>query len=439
MPSSLDLTLWPDAPELTFDAVGEEERLEALRSLNLLDTGPESRFDRITRLAAEYFRVPLAYVAFIDDNRQWIKSRFGLCEVETPRNLTFCQYTLALDAPLVIPDTHLHPIGRTHPMVTGTPYVRFYAGVPLAGPKGRKVGTFCIVDLEPREFGPDQLATLEAFAGLVEREVNFGEIIQTQNDLLLTRQRLMATQRELEHEFADAARYVRGLLPPPLEGEEKLDWVYDPSARLGGDALGYRHINDDLFGLYVLDVTGHGLGSALLAVTAMEVLRNPAVQVDFTKPSVVLERLNRTFPMKDHGGKFFSVWYGVYSRSRQEITYSNAGHPPALIYTRENGKPELRRTKPGTSVLGVLPHIETPETTIPFPPGTELLVFSDGLYELTDPRGGRGSYDEFFAALQKEISAGTTPWEALQDWHKDAQKKKLIDDDVSILRFAAKA
>ncbi len=163
---------------------------------------------------------------------------------------------------------------------------------------------------------------------------------------------------------------------PSTRGGEVVDWAFHPSTRLGGDGLGYRRIDDDLLALYILDVTGHGLGSALLAVTLLELLRNRAVQVDFTKPSIVIERLNRTFPFADHGGKFFSCWYGVYSRSRRELTYTNAGHPPALIYTHENGRPELRQTAEGTSVLGVIPQVATPECTIPFPHGTELLLFS---------------------------------------------------------------
>ena len=237
-----------------------------------------------------------------------------------------------------MPDTLLDPIGRKHPFVTGEPYVRFYAGVPLSGPRGHKIGTFCLVDTKPREFGKEDVASLLAFAALVEREINLSEIIQAQNELLDTRHRLLEKQKELDGEFADAAKYVQSMLPPPFTGDESIDWQFFPSTRLGGDGLGYRRINDDQLAFYVLDVTGHGLGSALLAVTALELLRNrnPASQIDFSCPSMVIERLNRSFQMKDHAGKFFSVWYGVYSRSKRTITYANAGHPPALLLTRAN-------------------------------------------------------------------------------------------------------
>jgi sigma-B regulation protein RsbU (phosphoserine phosphatase) len=431
MSTTLEL---PSLPVL--DPNLESERLEALRSLALLDTPPEDRFDRITRLAANFFKVPMSYVALIDQERQWFKSAYGLCMKETNRYTSFCQYTIHRDEPLVIQDTHLHPLGRQHPLVIGEPFVRFYAGVPLTGPRGQKIGSFCLADTQPRTFTSDDVVRLAAFAAIVEREINLGQIIQSQNELLETRQQLVKIQAELTREMADAAKYVRLMLPPPFTGEETLNWQFHPSTHLGGDGLGYRRLNDDLLAIYILDVTGHGLGSALLAVTALELLRNRAVQIDFSQPSVVVERLNRTFQMKDHAGKFFSAWYGVYSRSRRQITYANAGHPPALLLTRENGKPRLVRTAPGGSVLGVMPEIQASAVTIDFPAGSELYLFTDGLYELSDPKGGRGSYDEFFAWLENRTNQGRSPWEAMLQWHKEAMGKHLIDDDVTMLHFA---
>jgi sigma-B regulation protein RsbU (phosphoserine phosphatase) len=439
MSAILEYPAWPDAPPLTIDPIREAKRLEDLRSLKLLDTQPEFRFDRITRLAADFFQIPIAYVAFIDSDRQWFKSHVGLCHTETARDLSFCQYTIHRDEPFIIPDTHLHPVGRNHPLVVGEPYIRFYAGVPLAGPGSQKIGTFCLIDTVPREFSDEDVASLVSFATLVEREINLGDIIQTQNELLDTRQQLVETQEKLDREFSDAAKYVRRMLPPPLTGEEVVDWQFHPSTHLGGDGLGYRRINDDQLAFYVLDVTGHGLGSALLAVTALELLRNPLAQIDFSRPSEVIDRLNRTFQMKDHGGKFFSAWYGVYSRSAHTVTYANAGHPPALLLTRRKGAPHLSRTAHGAPVLGILPDIHAPETTLPFSPTSELYLFTDGLYELLDPNGGRGSYDEFLAYLEKQVHGVKPTWDAILSWLDRARHQRMIDDDVTLLRFATRA
>jgi serine phosphatase RsbU (regulator of sigma subunit) len=422
--------------QLTLDPAAEQDRLQALHSLNILDTPTEERFDRVTRLAAEFFDVPLAYVAFIDHDRQWLKSRFGALPAEIPRELTFCRYTILRESPLVIPDTREHPISREHPSVTGEANLRFYVGVPLTGPRGRKIGTFCLVDRRPREFGAGQLENLLAFAAIIEREMNLGQVIQTQNELLRTREQLVATQTELHRELSDAAKYVRRMLPPPLIDVEKLEWHFEPSAHLGGDGLGYRRIDEDRVALYMIDMTGHGLGSALLAVTALEFLRSRQVrETDFSKPGEVMERLNRTFQMKDHAGKFFSCWYGVFSRKERTLTYANAGHPPALVLAQEG----LSRTAPGGPVLGVMPEIKVPVTELPFPPEAELYLFTDGLYELRDTKGGHGSYDEFFDHLQAEAGSRRSVWPSILAWMDAARKRQTIDDDVSLIRFTVPA
>lgn len=435
------MSLTEDFPAtLTLDPMAEIERMDDLRSLKLLDTPAEDRFDRITRLAAAFFQVPIAYVAFIENDRQWFKSRVGLCPAETSRDISFCQHTILRDDPLIIPDVREHPLGRNHPMVMGEPFVRFYAGVPLTGPRGKKIGTFCLVDTRPREFEPGQVAQLLTFAAVVEREMNLGQIIQVQNDLLNTRARLVETQEKLDREFADAAKYVRRMLPPPLTGAETLDWHFHPSAHLGGDGLGYRRIDDDRIALYMLDVTGHGLGSALLAVTALEFLRSREVrETDFGKPSEVIGRLNRTFQMKEHAGKFFSVWYGVYSRSARTLTYANAGHPPALLLDTAAHPPRLERTTATGPVLGVLPDIKVTEMVRPFPAGSELYVFTDGLYELRDPDGGHGSYNEFLAHLESESRNGHSAWNSILEWAASARENDIVDDDVSLLRFTIPA
>jgi sigma-B regulation protein RsbU (phosphoserine phosphatase) len=420
---------------LVLDPVVERERLHDLHSLDLLDTPAEDRFDRITRLAAEFFQVPMVYVAFMDEGRQWFKSRYGPCPTETTRAISFCQHTLHRDEPLIIPDVRQHPLGRDHPLVLGEPFIRFYAGVPLTGPRGQKIGTFCLVGFQPREFGVKEIDQLQTFAAIVQREINLGRIIQDQNELLSARAQLVATQEKLDHEFTDAARYVRRMLPPPLVGEEILEWHFEPSAHLGGDGLGYRRIDDDRLALYMLDVTGHGLGSALLAVTALEFLRSREVRdTDFGRPAAVLARLNRTFQMKDHAGKFLSAWYGVFSLANRTITYANAGHPSPLVLTRDG----LARVAAGGPVLGVLPEIVLEEKTLAFPPEAELYLFTDGLYELQDDEG-HGSYDEFVSHLEKESKLRRSVWPTILQWSDRARRKGTVDDDVSLLRFTAPA
>jgi diguanylate cyclase (GGDEF)-like protein len=149
----------------------ESARLASLHGLGILDTAPEERFDRITRIAQRLFDVPVSLVSLVDDERQWFKSRQGMAAAETPRDISFCGHAILSPQSLVVPDALVDHRFEDNPLVTGTPNVRFYAGYPLALPDGALVGTLCLVDHTPREFTAEDEATLRDLAAIVEREL----------------------------------------------------------------------------------------------------------------------------------------------------------------------------------------------------------------------------------------------------------------------------
>ncbi len=149
----------------------EAERLETLRSLSILDTPPEERFDRFTRLARRMFDVPIALVSLVDTNRQWFKSRQGLDATETSREISFCGHAILEREPLVIPDALCDERFADNPLVTGEPRIRFYAGYPLAAPNGARLGTLCLIDRNPRHLGDDDIALLRDLGRMVEDEI----------------------------------------------------------------------------------------------------------------------------------------------------------------------------------------------------------------------------------------------------------------------------
>lgn len=149
----------------------EQQRLAELRSLRILDTPFEERFDRITRTAAKLFRVPVALISLVDENRQWFKSCQGLDVRETGRNVSFCSHAILADGPLIIEDARRDPRFADNPLVTGKPHVIFYAGQPLSGPGGHKLGTLCLIDHRPRPFTEDERAALRDLAAWVELEL----------------------------------------------------------------------------------------------------------------------------------------------------------------------------------------------------------------------------------------------------------------------------
>jgi GAF domain-containing protein len=149
----------------------EGQRLDALHALHLLDTPPEERFDRYTRIAAQLFDMPIALVSLIDTDRQWYKSRHGIDLTETPRDTAFCAHTILDTAVLQVPDALQDARFADSPFVAGEPRVRFYAGAPLAGADGSLLGALCVVDRRPRQLDEQQLALLRDLADLVEREL----------------------------------------------------------------------------------------------------------------------------------------------------------------------------------------------------------------------------------------------------------------------------
>ena len=139
----------------------EAERLAALRRYDVLDTGPESAFDEITRLAAQICGTPVALITLLDESRQWFKSRVGLELTQTPRSFSFCAHTILRDDLLVVEDAARDERFAASPLVTGTPEVRFYAGMPLTTQDGFNLGTLCVIDRVPRGLPPSQAEALK--------------------------------------------------------------------------------------------------------------------------------------------------------------------------------------------------------------------------------------------------------------------------------------
>ena len=400
----------------------EVERLEALHSLELLDTPPEERFDRIVRLLTLVLRVPMAYLSLVDGNRQWFKSCCGLASTETPRAISFCGHAILSDKPMVVPDTAEDERFRDNPLVTGDPHIRFYAGHPLTGPGGHKVGTLCIADRRPRTLDGNDLEVLGEMARVVERELGLVEMVHLQRDLI-------ASQQLLLHELTQASKYVLSLLPEPIDGAVRARWRFEPSSDLGGDFFGYEWIDSDHFAVYLLDVSGHGVGAALLSVSVGNALRGRSLPgADFRDPAAVLAGLNDAFPMDRHDEKYFTIWYGVFDRTRRRLTYASGGHPPALLLTgptSEGSRPvELGA---GGPAVGMFPGASFDSESVSLGRSGKLYVFSDGVYEVHKPGGSMMKQGELVDYLTSSPGPNNPDdvWRFIQ---RTGGSEPLVDD-----------
>lgn len=152
-------------------AAYEHQRQSALHRLKLLDTIPEERFDRLTRIAQHSYGVKTALFVLLDEERQWFKSRQGMATRETPRNIALCDHAVRENQLFVVPDARRDPRFADNPLVTDEPHIRFYAGVPIREPTGYPVGTLCILDPRPRNANKLDFGVLRSLAALIEEEL----------------------------------------------------------------------------------------------------------------------------------------------------------------------------------------------------------------------------------------------------------------------------
>ena len=202
----------------------EEDRIARLLGYDILDTAPDVIFDRLTQMASRLTGSPIALVSLVDRNRQWVKSHYGIELLGSPREDSFCGYTiLNADQMMVIPDSLKDPRFRRNPFVTGEPHIRFYAGVPLHNGDGLPIGSFCVIDRVPRELTPMQKTSLEDLARIA---MDYLEVHRSNRDLtrLLHREkevynRLLKMSAEMTTEpptFDGALRNIIEHLDPDL-------------------------------------------------------------------------------------------------------------------------------------------------------------------------------------------------------------------------------
>lgn len=246
-----------------------------------------------------------------------------------------------------------------------------------------------------------------------------------------TLEALLASQRALAAELGDAAAYLRGQLPAPLAGPTTAQWRYLPSAQLGGDALGYQFLDADHFAFFILDVCGHGVASALHAITVMNLLRGGHLpQTDFRRPGEVLAALNPRFFMEDHHSLYFTIWYGVFDLKSRTLRWANGGHPPPLLYVSSPHTPAEILKSPGGPAIGILPKGEWPESERTLLPGDQLFLFSDGLYEVRRGDGSMLDYDTWLQDLRNRFGNSLPGHDEILS---AAGTLGVMEDDVTVM------
>ena len=235
----------------------------------------------------------------------------------------------------------------------------------------------------------------------------------------------------LQSELNQAAEYVRSLLASPLITDRiNINWNFIPSQQLGGDIFDYYWLDNKHLVVYLLDVSGHGLRSALLSVSVLNLLRSQSLyNTDFYQPATVLAELNRVFQMGYNGDDYFTIWYGVYNVEDRELFYASAGHPPSILLAKSSVSQLVTPSIP----IGMLPDIYYDERFCEIPAGSSLYIFSDGLYEIQQKDGTIWGLENFISFISEDKKNSI---DTIFNKINELKIKPRLDDDASLLHIS---
>lgn len=254
---------------------GESERLDALYRYNVLDTGPEEAFDRITRLAKNALQMPMVIVSFVAEDRQWFKAKQGLEAKETCRDISFCHHTIGGVRPLIVTDALADPRFAENPLVLGDPHIRFYVGVPLRTRDGYNIGSLCSMDIKVRHLSDAQLEIMEDLAKLVVDELELRLLAST--DSLTGAMNRRSFDDQTNREIERANRYGNSLSCALIDIDH-FKWINDSYGHSIGDAVIQRVVSIFRSELRTSEYIGR-IGGEEFAVIFPETPLREAVQV----------------------------------------------------------------------------------------------------------------------------------------------------------------
>ncbi|HIK31989.1 MAG TPA: SpoIIE family protein phosphatase [Oscillatoriales cyanobacterium M59_W2019_021] len=254
---------------------------------------------------------------------------------------------------------------------------------------------------------------------------------------------LQRQKQMLETELNDAAAYVRSLLPPPTDrAPVKIDTRYVPTQHLGGDCYDFEWLDPNHLAFYLIDVSGHGVGSALLSISVLNILRSRSLpNTDFYEPSQVLSALNQAFQRSEdnelYDDKYFTIWYGVYHPPSGKLVYASAGHPPAILLSQgANGQLQPQLLKTPSIPIGLFPEAEYASASTQVVSPSQLYLFSDGVYEIQQQDGTVWGLESLTHLLSEYGFDLPSPLTHLLNRIRTLSSKEILDDDLSIVQLS---
>jgi sigma-B regulation protein RsbU (phosphoserine phosphatase) len=406
----------------------ESERMRAVRRYDVLDTPPDGAFDRVTKLAARQFGVPISIVSIVDTDRIWFKSHHGVDVEQIGRDPGLCASAILGDGPWVVENAETDLRTVTNPLVAGDLGLRFYAGAPLTTHDGFNLGTLCVIDGAPREFSAEDAEMLAQLAGVVMDEL----------ELRLQARRTVSQELALRQQAERTARQLQAsLLPPELpqvDGAERAA-LYVPAdmAVVGGDFYDMFVVGETCV-LAVGDVSGKDAAAAAVTGLARHAIRSAALWAQ--NPAEVLTNLNRTM-LLDVGDSDIATFctvllvFGQRTDSGFRLRLASAGHPAPLLIDATGRSTEIAIEGPPA---GWFEDAAFGESEIELEPGASLVMYTDGLSEAR--RGGQlVGINAVREAVEGAAGSAEGILKALRDLITAPELN--VSDDVAVLVFRA--
>ncbi len=254
-------------------------------------------------------------------------------------------------------------------------------------------------------------------------------------DLYHSRKRITDYMKKMDSELKRASEYISSLLPKPLRQTNlSIDYFFKPSIALGGDLLGYHFIDKDNLAIYLFDVSGHGIGAALHSVSIINSIRFQNLSgTDFKIPKDVLCSLNKIYQMIEHNDHFFTLWYGCLNLKKNEMVYSSAGHPPAILISKDNVSNFLSADN---FVIGGTLNYDYSEKSVKLNTGDSLYIFSDGAFEVNNEILGYMDLEDLRHFLISNRDENASELSLLYNYQIAYFGDKFLPDDFSILKVS---
>jgi len=364
----------------------EQERLKALYSYEILDTEFEKEFDELVKLASHICNTPISLVSLISENRQWFKAKLGLDFRETDRDIAFCAHAIPNNDLMIVENATEDERFFDNPLVTESPDIKFYAGIPLTTPEGFNLGTLCVMDNKPGSLDEVQKQALKTLAAQVITQLELRIKIKK---LAIEKKKVSRKNKDIMESIFYAERIQKAMLP---SNEVLVNYFEDyfilnrPRDIIGGDFYWATEIVEKNLKIFVLaDSTGHGVPGALMSMLGSALLQDIINKRKIIEVHQILKILDigitKALNQKNNDNRDgMDISVVCIDEKKQKLTFAGANHK--MVYIKGEEVNTVAGTKKGVGGNMINKDLAYDFTEIEFLEGNiNFYLFTDGIYD----------------------------------------------------------